>query len=324
MKRSRLLAGVLIVAIVIVAGYFGMALAVYESVSRVQPHCDGRFAENTPVSWTPPSWAPADFDASRYFMPEFEDVHLGARDTALELHAWWVPAEDGFDAPTVIGVHGLGSCIRDRELLLPAGMLSSNGYSVLLLDLRDHGESSVEDGRMAGGTEEYRDVMAAADWLIARGVDPDRLGVMGASMGAATAIVSGGQDERISAVWADTSYADIETRIAEELEARGFPRLFAPAASLVARVLAGDDYAAHTMLGEIAGMGERPVFITHGALDQTTVVSHAHALADAAEAAGVPLETWIVADAGHVEAMFFHAHEYQQRLVGFFGRALGG
>lgn len=323
MKRSRLLGGVLVVAIVIVAGYFGMAIAVYESVSRVEPHCDGRFSENTPTSWTPPSWAPADFDAGRYFMPEFEDVRFVARDPALELHAWWVPAADGFAAPTVIAVHGLGSCIRDREVLLPAGMLNALGYGVLLLDLRDHGGSSVEDGRMAGGTEEYRDVMAAVDWLIAQGVDPDRLGVLGASMGAATAIVSGGQDERISAVWADTSYADIETRIAEELEARGFPRLFAPAASLVARVLSGDDYAAHTMLSEIAEMGERPVFITHGALDQTTVASHAHALVESAEAAGVPLGTWIVEDAGHLEAMFLHADEYQQRLDEFFRRALG-
>ena len=323
MKRSRLLAGVLAVAIVIVAGYFGLAVAVYESVSRVEPHCDGRFGENTPVSWTPPSWSRADFDASRYFMPEFEAVRFAARDAALELHAWWVPAAGGFEAPTVIAIHGLGSCIRDREVLLPAGMLSASGYSVLLLDLRDHGESSVEDGRMAGGTEEYRDVMAAVEWLIAQGAEPDRIGALGASMGAATAIVAGGQDERIAAVWADTSYADIETRIAEELEARGFPRLFAPAASLVARVLAGDDYAAHTMLGEIAKMGERPVFITHGALDQTTVVSHAHALVDAAEAAGIPLETWIVEDAGHVEAMFLHADQYQQRLDAFFGEALG-
>ena len=37
-------------AIVIVGGYFGVAVLVYESVSRVEPHCDGRFSENTPAS----------------------------------------------------------------------------------------------------------------------------------------------------------------------------------------------------------------------------------------------------------------------------------
>ena len=188
---------------------------------------------------------------------------------------------------------------------------------------RGDGGACGEAGRVAGGTDEYRDVLAAVDWLTTQGFEPDRIGVAGASMGAATAIVAGGQDERVSAVWADTSYADLETRIAEELEARGFPRLFAPAASLVARVVSGDDYASHTMLGEIARMGDRPVFITHGELDQTTRVSHAHDLIEAAQAAGVPLDTWIVEDAGHVHAMFLHPDEYQQRLEDFFGQALG-
>lgn len=322
-KRSHLLAAVLFVAIAIVAGYFGAAAVVYESVSRVEPHCDGRFSGNTPASWAPPSWAPSDFDPAPYAMPGYRDVRFPARDVPLGLHGWWVSPPAGFEAPTIIVVHGLGSCIRDREVLLPAGMLSRLGYGVLMLDLRDHGESDVEDGRMAGGTEEYRDVMAAVDWLVAQGVAPDRIGVLGTSMGAATVIVAAGQDERISAVWADTSYADVETRIAEELEARGFPRLLAPAATLVARVLSGDDFSAHTMLGEIANLGHRPVFITHGAEDRTTVVAHADALIAAARSAGVPHEAWIVEDAGHVGAMFLHAQDYQRRLAAFFGEALG-
>jgi len=322
-RNSQLLAGVLFAAIALVAGYFGVAVLVYESVSRVEPHCDGRFSGNTPAGWVPPSWVSADFDAGPFFVPEYLDVRLPSRDAPLELHAWWMPPSDGMEGPTVIVVHGLGSCIRDREVLLPAGMLHQLGYGVLTLDLRDHGESSVEDGRMAGGTEEYRDVMAAVDWLIAQGVEPDRIGALGTSMGAATVIVAGGQDERISAVWADTSYADLETRIAEELDARGFPRLFAPAATLVARIVSGDDYSSHTMLEEVASMGDRHVFITHGQLDETTFVSDAYALIGAAEDAGVPLDTWIVENSGHVHAMFLHPAEYQLRLDAFFGETLG-
>ena len=214
MKRSYLLVGILVAAIALVGGYFGAAVFVYESVARVEPHCDGRFGDNTPSSWVGPSWVPTDFDATSWAMPSYEDVRFPARDAPLELHAWWVPSSSGPQGAAVVVVHGLGACIRDREVLLPAGMLSGLGYGVLMLDLRDHGGSSVEDGRMAGGTEEYRDVMAAVDWLVAQGLEPERIGVLGASMGAATAIVAGGQDERISAVWADTSYADVETRIA--------------------------------------------------------------------------------------------------------------
>lgn len=314
---------VLSVGIVIVTGYVGAAALVYESVSRVEAHCGGRFSENTPASWLPPSSAPSHFDATSYFVPEYHDVWFPSRDAPIALHAWWLPSRDGADAPTVIAIHGLGSCIRDREVLAPAGMLSHLGYGVLLLDLRDHGESGIEDGRQAGGTEEYRDVMGAVDWLIAQGGEPGRIGVLGASMGAATAIIAGGQDDRIAAVWADTSYADVETRIAEELEARGLPRLLAPAATLIARVVSGDDFASHTILGEQANMGGRHLFITHGEMDQTTFVSHAYAIIEAAQAAGVRTDTWIVADAGHVETMFLHPAEYQHRLDAFFQTALG-
>jgi dipeptidyl aminopeptidase/acylaminoacyl peptidase len=321
-KRRTLLAGVLAAATLVVAGYFVVAAVVYESVSRVEPHCNGRFGDDSPAAWSAPSWVAGEFDTTSYAVADYRDVWFPARDHPLELHGWWLPGPAGFEGPAVIAVHGLGSCIRDREVLLPAGMLSRLGYSVLLLDLRDHGESDVEDGRMAGGTEEYRDVLAAVDWLISRGVQPDRIGALGASMGAATAIVAGGQDERIAAVWADTSYGDLGTRIAEELEARGFPRLFAPAAVIVAEVVAGDDYAAHTMLDEIARFGRRPVFITHGQRDRTTVVSHAHELIASARSADVPVQIWIVEDAGHVEAMFRHPDEYERRLEAFFGASL--
>ncbi len=323
MSRSKLLVAILIVAIVVVAGYVGAAAFVYGSASHVEAHCGGRFSENTPASWRPPSWADPDFDATPFFVPDYHDVRFPGRASPIELHAWWLPSPDGADAAAVVVIHGLGSCVRDREVLLPAGMLSHLGYGVLMLDLRDHGESSIEDGRHAGGTEEFHDVMAAVDWLIARGVEPGRIGALGTSMGAATAIIAGGQDDRIAAVWADTSYADVETRLAEELDALGLPRLLAPAATLVARVVSGDDYGSHTILGELAAMGGRHLYIAHGELDRTTFVSHAYALIEAARAAAVDVDTWIVGGADHVQAMWLHPAEYQQRLDAFFGTALG-
>lgn len=323
MRHSKLLVAIFIVPIVVVAGYLGAAAVVYENASHVEAHCGGRFSENTPATWRPPSSADPDFDPTPFFVPDYYDVRFPSRDTAIELHAWWLPSSDGADAPAVVVIHGLRSCIRDREALLPAAMLSQLGYSVLMLDLRDHGESSIEDGRHAGGTEEYRDVMAAVDWLVARGVEPGHIGALGTSMGAATAIIAAGQDDRIAAIWADTSYADIETRVAEELDALGLPRLLAPAATLVARVVSGDDYSSHTILGELATLGERDLFITHGELDQTTFVSHGYALIEAARAAAVDVDTWIVGGADHVEAMFLEPAEYQRRLGAFFGSALG-
>jgi len=321
MRHPRLVAGALLGGVALLgAVYLGAAAVAYESVSRVEPDCDGRYPGYTPAEWSPPRWA-TDFDAAPYFVADYEDVRFASRDPGLELHGWWLPSGAGPDAPVVIDIHGLGGCVRHPEVLAPAGMLHRLGYGVLLLDLRDHGASTIEDGRMAGGTEEYRDVMGAIDWLIDRGAVPGRIGALGASMGAATAIISGGQDDRIAAVWADSSYADIERRIAEELEARGLPGILAPASTLVARLISGDDFSSHTVLGEVANLAGRDLFIVHGELDQSTDVSHAHDLAEAARANGVEMDRWIVPDAGHVDAMFLEPEAYEQHLGVFFGSA---
>jgi dipeptidyl aminopeptidase/acylaminoacyl peptidase len=292
---------------------------VYEQVSRVEPDCGGRYPGYSPSAWSPPGWA-VDFDAKPYFVSEYDDVRIASRDPGIELHGWWLPSARP-DAPVVIDLHGLGACVRHPEVLAPAGMLHRLGYGVLLIDLRDHGASTIEDGRMAGGTEEYRDVMGAVDWLIEGGAVPGRIGLLGASMGAATAIISGGQDDRVAAVWADSSFADIERRTAEELEAKGFPGILAPAATLVARLVSGDDFNSHTVVGEVANLAGRDLFIVHGELDEATYVSHAYDLVEAAREAGTDVGEWIVPDAGHVAAMFIDPEAYQRRLAGFFGSA---
>lgn len=326
-RRRWLVVGIIIAVVAILAvGYVGAALVVYDRISRVGADCGGRFVGNTPASWrldgsSAESTVPG-FDASPLFVSEFTAVRIRSHDEDIELAAWWLPPDRDAHAPVIVVVHGRGSCKRDPESLAPAGMLHRHGYGVLLLDLRDHGASTIEDGRYAGGTEEYRDVRAAVDWLVAQGAEPGRIGAVGTSMGAATVIIGAGQDERIRAVWEDSGYADIERRVAEELDQRGFPRWLAPAGTLAARIVSGDDLGSHTVLGELARMSGRHLFITHGASDEATFVSHAHDLTEAARAAGVRTEQWIVPDAEHLDAMFLHPQEYEERLAGFFAVAL--
>ena len=101
-------------------------------------------------------------------------------------------------------------------------MLHRNGFSVLLIDLRDHGDSTREDGRFAGGTDEYRDVLGAWDWLrTEQGLPPASIGLLGISLGAATVLLATGQEPAVAAVWEDSSYADLGTAIDAELKRRG-------------------------------------------------------------------------------------------------------
>jgi len=306
-------------AVLLGSAYAGAAALVYEIGTRVTPDCDGNYVGYSPAGWRPPRWA-TEFDAEPYFTDDYETVRIPSRDPGIELNGWWLPADDA-SAPAVVVIHGRGACIRHPEVLAPAAMLHRLGYGVLLIDLRDHGASTIEDGRYAGGMEEYRDVMGAVDWLLESETPPAAVGLLGTSLGGSTAVIAAGVDDRVAAVWEDSGYADLERRVEEELEQRGFPTILAPAGPIVARLVAGDDWTSHTVLGETEHLAGRRLFVTHGEQDATTFVSHAYDLIEAAEAAGVEVGSWIVPDAGHVAAMFLHPAEYERRLGEFFGAA---
>jgi len=321
MTRRPLIGIVLLGVLALVAG-FSAAAVVYDRVSRVAD-CAERFGDNSPAAWSVRGIASAvpDFDGKHLFVADYREVLVPSRDPGIDLRAWWLPSRAGDDAPSIIVVHGFGTCVRDPVVLAPAGMLHRLGYGVLLLDLRDHGRSTVEDGRTAGGTEEYRDVLGAVDWLVAQGAESRRIGILGTSMGAAAAIMAAGQDERIAAVWADSGYADLETLIAEGLADQGLPPQLASIALLMARLVSGDDLGSPSVLGELANLRGRQLFIVHGTLDGLIDVSHAQALAEVASSAGVLVDRWIVADTGHVDAVLVHPEGYERRLRGFFATA---
>ena len=75
-------------------------------------------------------------------------------------------------------------------MLLAAGMLHKAGMAVLLIDLRNHGDSTVVNGRYAAGTREYRDVLGGWDWLVAQGHPAARTGVFAAYVWSQPASIS--------------------------------------------------------------------------------------------------------------------------------------
>lgn len=327
-RRGRLVAiaaGGLLAALV--GGYALAGSFVYDQVLTVSAQCGGRFADHDPGRWDPAGISAeftSDLDPTPYLMPVFEDVTFPSRDPrAYRLHAWWVPA-DRVDAPAVILVHGQSSCRRDPVLLLPAGMLHRNGFAVLLLDMRDHGDSEIEDGHYANGTEEYLDVLGAWDWLTGvKGMAAASVGLLGESMGAAVATIAAGEEPRLAALWEGSSYGSFRTIAIEELHRLGYPEFLLDAGVLMGRLRSGDDVTSKSPDTEIARMEGRPLFIVHGALDARSNVHHAYDLAAAAAGGGTPVEPWIVPGAHHSEAAFLVPEAYEAKLVAFFSEALG-
>ncbi len=317
MKRRRVLTFVVLVALVLGLGYIAVGAVAYSLLTSVDAKCAGEQVEaNTPASFTIPKG-----NSTPYLMKNYEAVSFPSRDKNITISGWFVPAQtvDPSAAPAIILVHGVGSCKHSPYILLPAGMLNRNGFNVLMIDLRNHGDSTVEDGRYSAGVKEYKDVLGAWDWLTtSKGIPAERIGLFGTSLGAATVIDAMGEEPRVAATWADSSFSDLQVAINAELDRNHIPRFLEPAGILGARLMSGVDITSISPLKAVSRLNGRSLFITHGDKDSRLSVQYAYDLANAIHAQGGAVTLWIVPGSDHIEAMNDHTEEYETRLVQFF------
>jgi uncharacterized protein len=224
---------------------------------------------------------------------EAHDVELPSVDGA-RLRGWFLPAPGtavGGARPFVVVMHGWASAAED---LLPAApAVVGAGLSMLFLDARGHGRS--DPAEFMSMPRFAEDLEAAVAWLRERpDVDPDRIALVGHSVGAGAALLTASRDPRVAAVVSIASMAH-----PREMIGRSFRRYRAPGplvrASLrtIERTIghAFDDFAPiHT----IAGI-DRPVLVLHGLDDPTVPAADAIRLA----AAGPSTTLRLVPDADH-------------------------
>ena len=298
-RRRTLVLGVVVLLLIVTYGAAGMM--VYRIGTTVGARCETPDPDVFPLA--------------------YETVNFPSREDHLNIRAAYIQADEG--SPAVILVHGLGGCRFVPGILTAADMLHRAGYSVLMIDMRNHGESQVTTGRMAGGIHEYRDVLGAWDWLVTeQGIPPERIGLLGNSLGGAAVMIAAGEEPQVAAVWEDSSYAGVDLAIQNELALRGYPGFLASAAATAGWFMDGLDLTARSPLKAVPQFNDRPLFITHGEADTRMPVEHAYILVDALRAAGRDLEPWIVPGSGHVKAIFDHPDEYESRLIAFFSQSI--
>lgn len=320
---NKLIIGLGIILLLAVAAYFGFGSYIYNSMSAVHPNCESIYMDGR-RDFTPSyfkgeyDYPEIDIDVTPYLMGSYEDVEFTSRGDNVQISGWFVPASTPSDA-VVIVTHGGDVCKRNTSVLLPAGMLANNGFNVLLIDLRNHGASEVVGKRYTVGVEEYKDVLGAFDWLVAQGYTPEKIGLMGVSMGAATNLNAFGADTNIGAIWADSSFTDIPTLLDDQLAMNGLPAFMKNAVLTVAS-FSGTDLNTVSPITSIQNNANRPVMIIHGTEDEWINIGAAEPLY---QAAGENADIWIIDGTRHVEAMFIYPEEYQARMVDFFRQALG-
>jgi uncharacterized protein len=245
---------------------------------------------------------------------DYEDVRL-VTDDGVELAAWYIASGNG---AAVVVRHGAGSTRADA--LDQAAVLADAGYGVLVTDARGHGDSN---GRaMDFGWYGEADIVAAVSHLGMRpDVEPDRIGVLGLSMGGEEAIGAIGADPRIAAAVAEgaTARTDADTGwLSEEYGLRGWFQERLEWAQYRLTDLLTDASRPPALADAVAAAAPRPVLlIAAGDLgDETDAAEH---LADAAPGS---VTIWTVPGAGHTEGLDVAPDEWRRRVVGFFDEAL--
>ena len=114
--------------------------------------------------------------------------------------------------PAFMALHGFGSNMTSGNSVLPAQMMCEWGYVALRFSMRGCGKSEGEFGRILC-FDQVEDTRNALTYMASRAdVDPERIGVVGSSFGAAVAVYAGGVDPRVAAVISSGGWGDGERK----------------------------------------------------------------------------------------------------------------
>ena len=216
-------------------------------------------------------------------------------------------------------------------------MMAKAGFNVIVFDLRDHGESSIDDNRVSGGQDEWADVVTVFDWLIdEQGAEPNKIGLFGNSMGAGTVAIAFTLDERMQAVWLDSGYSDMGDIVVEELEFQGYPTFLGGAGIFAGKIIANQNLIEYYPLDAGTEIGDRHMYVAHGNQDKRVRPHHGEKMCNEALQNGNEenIECWfkdsvIRYDVGdgmesdeHVTLMLTDTLEYESNIVNFFTTSL--
>jgi dipeptidyl aminopeptidase/acylaminoacyl peptidase len=230
-----------------------------------------------------PEVTPANFGLA------YEEVRFQARGGDCELAGWFIPSAN--NDRVVVLVHGRNAS-RTAAMLgkLPdlAAALQRAGLAVFMFDLRGHGQSC--PGRFSFGLKERRDALGAVDWLLARGFEPGKIGMLGISLGAAASIAATAEEPAIGALATDSAFAELRPLVqARWVEESGLPQFFLNSALLMVRLRYGYDIMTSRPVQDIARVAPRPLLLMHSQIDQVIPVAHLEQLHAAAPWA----EVWV-------------------------------
>ncbi len=251
---------------------------------------------------------------------QFQDVEFISRKGDVTLRGWFLPGQG--NKPTVIFVHGISGKRSGDQALSLAARLINKGFNVLLFDLRAHGDS--DGDRISGGYFERLDVLGAYDFLVQKGVPPDRIGLLGFSMGAGVSLLAAAEEPAIRAVVADSPFADVSDLIVQETDRKtDIPKeiipAFVPGAKLLAKLLYDIDVGALIPEDAVKRL-PYPILVIHGTADTRIPFEHGVRVYKAAHPES---RIWLVDNVKHTDAFQDLPDQYVEKVVDYFESRFG-
>ncbi len=248
----------------------------------------------------------------------YQNVSFPARHDGIRIAAWHIPANTTPNR-VIIFVHGKDSCrsceFRGRALDFARAM-HARGFGVLMLDLRNHGESG--NSLLTYGLSEKNDILGAVDWLRTHGYPADNIGVLGVSLGSASALYAAAEEPAIGAVVVDSGYADLRSVITQSMTRFGWSGLnYMLAVEGASQIAFGTNVLNAAPVDEIQRIMPRPIMFIHGGRDSLVPVSNVWR--NAAAAGTTP---WIIPEAQHASIYSRVPEAYATRVGNFFDAAL--
>lgn len=246
----------------------------------------------------------------------YEDVSFQSlsKDTPT-LRGWWIPNSSADRA--LVMVHGRDN---NRTKMLPLSRpFWDKGYAVLLFDLQGQGTSDGE--RYYFGQREQWDVVAAFNFVKAKGFQPEKIGVVATSMGASSSLMAMSRSSEIRVVVSDSSYANFE-KVAQARFNRdtGLPDFFLPGIFTAANVVYGFDVNQARPEVALESLTNGRIFLIHGDQDTDVTIDHFYRLKEVGGANIV--DSWVVAGVGHGESFEKQQAVFMQRVSAFFDKEL--
>ena len=250
---------------------------------------------------------------SDYGLP-FESVTV-TTPSGITLAGWYIPSQNG---AAIILQHGFEE--NRQDLLEAAAMLQKHDYGVLLSSVRGHDQNGEE--MITFGCREMEDIEAWYQHLLTRDdVDPERVGILGQSMGGSLVIQYAKDNEQIKAVVAHSPLTSLNDTV--DVGLRKYTPIPDPLVPILKPLvimwgeqITGcdlEDVNANEWIGEIS---PRPVYLICGGKDKLVLEENCRALyAQARE----PVTFWLEDTCAHHDCDVLYPEEFEERLIEFIG-----